>query len=37
MGYNARGKQDGTGPFKGSNMARLGRTGRKAGRRRGNC
>jgi len=34
MGKNSRGKQDGTGPYKGS---RSGATGKKTGRRLGKC
>ena len=37
MGKKRRGKQDGTGPFEGSYMFELGRRGRKAGRKRGEC
>jgi len=37
MGKNKRGKQDGTGPYKYSFMARSGRSGKKSGRKRGKC
>lgn len=37
MGYKKRGKQDGTGPYKDSWMARQGRIGKRAGRQKGGC
>lgn len=36
-GYNERGKQDGTGPYKGSAMANSGNVGPRARFKRGGC
>ncbi len=37
MGKNKRGKKDGTGPHKDSNMAKTGHGGKKGGHKRGKC
>ena len=37
IGKGKRGKQDGTGPHEDSYMNRVGRSGRKAGHKKGKC